>query len=1185
MRILSVALRNFKTHQDRFFEFSPGTNAICGENGAGKTSILEAIAWALFDYSPYTTDDMIREGAHSAEVAVAFVSALEDRTYEVRRSTATGYRLYDPQLNQRLEHEKKVDVLKWLRQHLGVPAGTDLPRLFANTIGVPQGTFTADFLKTAQDRKYIFDTILKVEEYQGIYKELLGLQKYSEQQVTAAEHQIELYGVELREWDVLDEKQRELQQAIAADTAALAQVETDLAQNRAEVAGLEAKAQQLAEMERQQQELTHQLEPKSREAERAGQDVIAAQTARQQLQQSEAGFQAFQAAEAALQHLEQQRQARQNLLERREALLDAGRDRQTQLARLQERLERLDQADRQLLELQPLVDRQRQLEAEQKQLAEVAAQLQELQHEQTVIRTRYEAQHQRCQAAAQAVSAAEAACQQQEANRAGHEAFVQAEQELAQLERQQQQRQQAMQQRTDLLEALHRYQVEQATLQEQRQRSHHLAQQIQSLQPQIQQQGEFEQKQATLQTQFQQFQAIRLQRQQRQQDMATLSEAIAALNAKIRDRQTKQPDVERIPALQQQLTRIDRQLARVGAAQQFQQELNAIWQAGSQTLSQHQHQSQQLWQSLQAVVQTYPQLRSHLDPVFPLLQQGGSIAQQVLAQIRQILDDLAAQVAVPQLEQQRQHLQTALQQSYQAQSQWEELPQLQADLQHLQQRAAGLEEAIADLDWQLEAESTCTKQLEELTAQLQELGDPRSRLAILQQESERFANLDRQWQQVQTSLQTYQRQLQQVETDLARSANLSDLLSACQRQRQQFQSAHQQFLKLEEPASSLVNRQQELQQAQQQLQTFQTQLAQWQQQIEALVSERGSLDAISQHQKDVAEALNELHDPRQQVKRLKQDLKDRPTLERQQQQIEAAQKGDRQQLQELERQLKETATVETEIAAQQMQREQHRQHYQCYLTSEPLAKTLPEREATVSQLQVQLKKINQQQTELTQQQAAIASEYDSSRHQELKELQGVAQQQQTRLQVQIQAAQPQLQDVQTKLAQLSETQKQLQAAELERKQRERLKRFIKHIRTVFRDAGPRITELYQRSVNVEADRLFREILNRPNVSLKWEANYDISIQEGGSKKRKFPSLSGGEQMTAALAVRLALLRALADIDIAFFDEPTTNMDRPRRERLAEAIANIKSFRQLFVISHDDTFANITENIIRVERLE
>ena len=43
------------------------------------------------------------------------------------------------------------------------------------------------------------------------------------------------------------------------------------------------------------------------------------------------------------------------------------------------------------------------------------------------------------------------------------------------------------------------------------------------------------------------------------------------------------------------------------------------------------------------------------------------------------------------------------------------------------------------------------------------------------------------------------------------------------------------------------------------------------------------------------------------------------------------------------------------------------------------------------------------------------------------------------------------------------------------------------------------------------------------------------------------------------------------------------MDRMRRDQLAEAIANIKTFRQLFVISHDDTFEKVTENIILVER--
>ncbi|MEM6425794.1 MAG: SMC family ATPase, partial [Cyanobacteria bacterium P01_D01_bin.128] len=169
-----------------------------------------------------------------------------------------------------------------------------------------------------------------------------------------------------------------------------------------------------------------------------------------------------------------------------------------------------------------------------------------------------------------------------------------------------------------------------------------------------------------------------------------------------------------------------------------------------------------------------------------------------------------------------------------------------------------------------------------------------------------------------------------------------------------------------------------------------------------------------------------------------------------------------------------------------------------------------------------------------------------------------------------------------RLKALQTTADQRQQAQSELKEKERIKRFINFARRVYRDAGPRITERYVQSVSREADRLFRELLNRQNVALQWTRDYEILVQEG-PHNRRFVNLSGGEQMCAALAVRLALLKVLADIDIAFFDEPTTNMDRPRRESLAEAIARIRSFKQLFVISHDDTFEKVTENVIFVER--
>ncbi|MCB0162248.1 MAG: hypothetical protein KDD83_29125, partial [Caldilineaceae bacterium] len=93
----------------------------------------------------------------------------------------------------------------------------------------------------------------------------------------------------------------------------------------------------------------------------------------------------------------------------------------------------------------------------------------------------------------------------------------------------------------------------------------------------------------------------------------------------------------------------------------------------------------------------------------------------------------------------------------------------------------------------------------------------------------------------------------------------------------------------------------------------------------------------------------------------------------------------------------------------------------------------------------------------------------------------------------------------------------------------------------------------------------------------------ITLDVNGNA-RQFAQLSGGEQMSAALAVRLALLHAMSNIDVAFFDEPTSNLDEARRSALAQQITQNHGLRQLFVISHDDTFEQATENLIRVTRV-
>ncbi|MCA1557627.1 MAG: ATP-binding protein, partial [Acidobacteria bacterium] len=77
MHVTRVELENIKSYVHSEFNFERGTIAITGENGAGKTTILEAIAWALFDTLDYSKEDFLRRGAKKGIVRVTFESDLD----------------------------------------------------------------------------------------------------------------------------------------------------------------------------------------------------------------------------------------------------------------------------------------------------------------------------------------------------------------------------------------------------------------------------------------------------------------------------------------------------------------------------------------------------------------------------------------------------------------------------------------------------------------------------------------------------------------------------------------------------------------------------------------------------------------------------------------------------------------------------------------------------------------------------------------------------------------------------------------------------------------------------------------------------------------------------------------------------------------------------------------------------
>ena len=74
MIIKSIKLANFRSHKEYFLRFNKKTTMIVGENGCGKTSVLEAIFEAAQGKSFKATDkDILKRGEEFYRVEMEYV--------------------------------------------------------------------------------------------------------------------------------------------------------------------------------------------------------------------------------------------------------------------------------------------------------------------------------------------------------------------------------------------------------------------------------------------------------------------------------------------------------------------------------------------------------------------------------------------------------------------------------------------------------------------------------------------------------------------------------------------------------------------------------------------------------------------------------------------------------------------------------------------------------------------------------------------------------------------------------------------------------------------------------------------------------------------------------------------------------------------------------------------------------
>lgn len=312
-------------------------------------------------------------------------------------------------------------------------------------------------------------------------------------------------------------------------------------------------------------------------------------------------------------------------------------------------------------------------------------------------------------------------------------------------------------------------------------------------------------------------------------------------------------------------------------------------------------------------------------------------------------------------------------------------------------------------------------------------------------------------------------------------------------------------------------------------------------------------------------------------------------LEDQQQEMEEERQnleGYAQKLKEIDGQLTQFAGVEQELEKIKEEMQQYRPAYDLYREHknaaekvETLEEKLYQLEAESEEQQAELEKCKKEMEALRQQFSQEELEQTQQKintlHSQLGEKNAI-----------MDSTQAERQRLEREVAQWMELKAKLHQAEEQKRTSQKAVDILAILRRTLEQSGASITDILRKNVNRYAVGIYKSLQHTADT-LVWTRSYDAQLvdwYQGKSRVRSFRQLSGGQKMSAALAIRLSLLKCFSHGKIVFLDEPTEYMDAQSRENLADLLKGVLlGFDQVFVISHNDTFDKLTENIVEINK--
>jgi len=191
-----LRLINFLSYQQLALDFSGlHVACICGANGAGKSSLLEAISWAIWGVSRVASqDDVIHVGSKEAQVDFTFIAGGEVyrviRTRSRNSSTSLEFQVQSEGKFKSLTERKVQSTQQTIISHLKIDYET-----FVNSAYLRQGRADEFMLKRPSDRKQILADMLALSQYDELAERTKDIARTSKGESAVLENML----VHLRE--------------------------------------------------------------------------------------------------------------------------------------------------------------------------------------------------------------------------------------------------------------------------------------------------------------------------------------------------------------------------------------------------------------------------------------------------------------------------------------------------------------------------------------------------------------------------------------------------------------------------------------------------------------------------------------------------------------------------------------------------------------------------------------------------------------------------------------------------------------------------------------------------------------------------------------------------------------------------------------------------------------------------